>query len=78
MDVIQFILLGEVLELFRFGKTKLYGDIQKGIFPPPVKIGTSSRWLVSEVQEVIRAYAKGATEADLVLLVHDLVERRKA
>lgn len=78
MDVIQLILLGEVLKLLGIGKTKLYGDIQKGIFPPPVKIGTSSRWLVSEVQEIIRAYTRGATEAELVLLVNNLVARRKA
>lgn len=78
MEILKLLILAEVLELLGIGKTKLYGDIQKGLFPPPIKIGVSSRWLASEVQELVRAYTRGATEAELALLVNDLVARRKA
>ena len=78
MEILKLLILAEVLELLGIGKTKLYGDIQKGLFPPPIKIGVSSRWLASEVQELVLAYTRGATEAELVLLVNDLVARRKA
>ncbi len=78
MEILKLLILAEVLELLGIGKTKLYADIQKGLFPPPIKIGVSSRWLASEVQELVRAYTRGATDAELVLLVNDLVARRKA
>lgn len=78
MELLKLMVLAEVLELLSIGKTKLYGDIQKGIFPPPVKIGVSSRWIASEVQEIVLAYTRGATNAELVLLVSDLIARRKA
>ena len=40
--------------------------------------GVSSRWLASEIQELVLAYTKGATDAELMLLVRDLIARRKA
>ena len=78
MEILKLLTLAEVLELLGIGKTKLYGDIQKGLFPPPIKIGVSSRWLASEIQELVLAYTKGATDAELMLLVRDLIARRKA
>lgn len=78
MEFLKLMVLAEVLELLSIGKSKLYSDIQKGIFPPPVKIGVSSRWIASEVQEVLLAYTRGATEAELVLLVSELIARRNA
>jgi predicted DNA-binding transcriptional regulator AlpA len=31
------------------GRSRIYGLIDEGKFPPPIKIGRSSRWLKSEV-----------------------------
>jgi predicted DNA-binding transcriptional regulator AlpA len=46
-------------------RTALYGRIKAGSFPAPAKVGSSSRWLSSEVDRWIRAVmesrpAKGA------------------
>jgi len=32
----------------------LYRNIRKGVYPKPIHIGGSSRWLASECQEVLR------------------------
>jgi predicted DNA-binding transcriptional regulator AlpA len=32
----------------------LYRQIKKGLLPPPLKVGGSSRWLLSECREVLR------------------------
>lgn len=42
----------EVRDMVAFGRTKIYGLVKAGKFPPPRRpCGTrSSRWLLSEVQ----------------------------
>ena len=39
------------------GRSRIYALIGEGNFPPPVKIGASSRWLVSEVDAYIAQLA---------------------
>lgn len=34
-------------------KTAIYAGIKKGWFPKPVKIGVSSRWIESEIDDLI-------------------------
>ena len=75
---LKLLILAEVLQILRIKKTKLYGDIQRGVFPPPLKFDTASRWPEDEVAEILQARLRGASEAELVLLVNDLVARRKA
>lgn len=51
-----FLRLPSVLSLTGIGKTKLYGLIQAGQFPPPVKIGSRiSVWPESDVSDWIEA-----------------------
>lgn len=78
MNFINLLTLAEVLNLLGVGKTKIYGEIQKGTFPPPVKIGSCSRWPAPEVRELIAAYVRSASEEELVHLVSELVARRTA
>ncbi len=40
-----------VLEKLRIGRSKLYGMVNANQFPRPVKIGRSSRWVESEIDE---------------------------
>lgn len=52
MDTIQkprLIPIGSVEELTGFKKSSIYKWIQEGSFPPPVKIGRSSRWASDEI-----------------------------
>ena len=78
MKVVKLLVLAEVLNILRIKKTKLYGDIAKGVFPPPLKLDTASRWPEAEVAEVIQARLRGASAAEMVLLVAEIVARRKA
>lgn len=39
------------------GRSRIYGLIVEGKFPPPIKIGRSSRWLKSEIDSWIAAQA---------------------
>lgn len=41
--------LPQVRSMLGIGKTKLYALVSAGKFPPPIKIGKSSRWLHSEI-----------------------------
>ena len=40
-----------VLEIVGMGSTNLYKFIAQGDFPKPVRVGRSSRWLKSEVNQ---------------------------
>lgn len=39
------------------GRSRIYGLIVEGSFPPPIKIGRSSRWLKSEIDAWIAHHA---------------------
>lgn len=41
----------------RMGRSRIYALIGEGNFPAPVKIGTSSRWIVHEIDAYIAQLA---------------------
>jgi predicted DNA-binding transcriptional regulator AlpA len=41
----------------RMGRSRIYALISEGNFPPPVKIGASSRWIVAEIDAYIAQLA---------------------
>ena len=47
--------INEVCAMVGRGRASLYRDIQNGEFPPPVRLGGSARWPLSEVQGFIRS-----------------------
>jgi predicted DNA-binding transcriptional regulator AlpA len=47
--------LPEVLQVTGISKPQLYKLVRLGAFPPPVKIGRSSRWPRSEIREWLEA-----------------------
>lgn len=47
----QFVKLPDVKTATSLSKTKLYALIKDGDFPAPIKLGRSSVWLMSEVQD---------------------------
>ena len=56
MNSLKLLSIGEVSELISRSKSSIYADIKKGVFPPPVKIGTRiSRWREDAVNEWITA-----------------------
>jgi len=67
----------EVLSAVGKGTTSLYGDIKKGLFPPPVKISERlSAWPISEVNRILAARIAGKSEAEIKELVAGLVKQR--
>jgi predicted DNA-binding transcriptional regulator AlpA len=37
----------------------LYRHIRKGLLPPPIKLGGSSRWLLTEIEAALQAMIGG-------------------
>ena len=52
----------DVIARVAIGRTRLYEMISRGEFPAPLKLGKSSRWKASAVDEWIAAL--GATQDD--------------
>ena len=43
----------DIQEIFGIGQSTMYEYIQQGILPKPIKLGRTSIWLKSEIDEVI-------------------------
>jgi prophage regulatory protein len=66
-----------VLKRYPVGTTTLYKQINQGIFPPNVAMGSRLvGWIESEVDAVIAAIARGINEPSLKQLVAELVAKR--
>jgi prophage regulatory protein len=61
------------------GHTKVYDDIGKGLFPPPVKLGGGrvSVWPRHEVDAIAEAILAGNGDSQLRQLVSELVAARR-
>ena len=65
LEAARLLPIEEVMLRSGMGRTALYARIKAGSFPAPAKIGSSSRWLSTEVDQWVRAVmasrpAKGA------------------
>lgn len=59
-------------------KSSTYLDIQRGTWPPPIRLGARARgWLLHEADAVLRARAAGASDDELRALVKRLVAQRR-
>ena len=47
-----------------FRKSKIYQLIESGEFPPPIKIGRSSRWPSSEISDWVQETIQSGRAAD--------------
>ena len=73
---IVFLTLDAVTARLAFQKSYLYESMQSGVFPPPIKVGRSSRWLEAEVVAVQRAMTRGVSREELRETVRVLVADR--
>ena len=48
-----------------FRKSKIYQLIESGEFPPPIKIGRSSRWASSEISDWVQETIQRGRSAEL-------------
>ncbi len=51
---LRYITVREIVGLGIFSKTKLYDLVQKGVFPPPIKIGSRSFWKHSDIENGLK------------------------
>jgi prophage regulatory protein len=75
--MIIFLRLGDVCKAKGCGKSSLYGEIQEGLFTPPVKTGKrASAWPSHEVEALNKARMAGKTEAEIKQIVSYLLAAR--
>ncbi|MGH8226703.1 MAG: helix-turn-helix transcriptional regulator [Steroidobacteraceae bacterium] len=70
--------LPEVLGRRGDSRSQLYLDVQRGTWPPPIRLGRASTWPAHENQQLLAARIAGASTEELRQLVQQLLERRKA
>ena len=59
--------------------TCIYKRIRNGTLPAPIKYGArTSVWPANEIDECCAAIIRGASDADMRQLVHDLTKKRAA
>jgi prophage regulatory protein len=71
--------LKDVLSATGKSSSRLYEDIQNGIFPPSVAIGPQARaWPDHEINAINAARLRSASESELKQLVTNMVAARAA
>ena len=70
--------IDDILTPLRVTKVTIYSWIKSGIFPPSIPIGLGSvAWLESEVNAVLSARVRGATNAQIQTIVAQIIRDRK-
>ena len=52
-----------------FRKSKIYQLIESGEFPPPIKIGRSSRWPSSEISDWVQETIQSGRSTDIATYI---------
>ncbi|TDK43986.1 AlpA family phage regulatory protein [Antarcticimicrobium luteum] len=47
-----------LVEMLQRSRASIYRDINRGVFPKPLKLGNSSRWRLAEVEAYIECCAE--------------------
>ena len=73
----RLIRISQVLAVVPMCRSWIYHQVQKGLFPPPVAIGARAvAWIDAEVDQVMDAKVAGKNEAEIQVLVTELVDAR--
>ncbi|MCM1128785.1 MAG: AlpA family phage regulatory protein [Alistipes senegalensis] len=78
MQEIRFLRIREVVESTSQCKGKIYSGVKAEIFPPPVKIGKTTVWLESEINEWKKAVISGLSEPDMKACIANIKANRPA
>jgi prophage regulatory protein len=71
--------LSGVLSLSAQGRSTVYKNIKKNLFPPPIKIGERAvAWIEDEIEQLIYAQIRGDSESEIKQLVSDLITSRSS
>lgn len=76
-DTERLLNLEEVTRLTALSRATIYRAIAGGAFPPPVKIGRTSRWLASELRNFLAGLSASRDEVGAVPTMVALDEERR-
>ena len=77
MSKILYNTIGEVLRRKASGRSTLYAEIQRGVFPKPVKLGARKvGWPQHEVDQMMLLYLRSPSEQQVQDFVRDLESYR--
>lgn len=77
-SAIVFLTLSAVTQRLGVGKSFVYASVAEGSLPPPVRMGGARRWIDAEIEQIQRLIVRGASHAEQIELVRQLVEARQA
>lgn len=74
---IQILKQPDVLKQFAFSKSTLFTQINQGLMPKPISLGSRSRgYLQHELDAVMRARVQGKPDSQIKELVQELLAKR--
>lgn len=65
-----------VVEQREQSRAKVYQDVEQGLLPPPIKVGTSSFWIEHEIHACNDALVAGLSDMEMRAFVADLISKR--
>ncbi|MGH8502882.1 MAG: helix-turn-helix transcriptional regulator [Gammaproteobacteria bacterium] len=76
-DPLDWLRVRDICGRNRIGKTKLYGDIKAGLYPPPIKpTRNTAIWLHREDDAIRRAKIRGDTDEQIRSIVREVTAAR--
>jgi prophage regulatory protein len=72
----RFLRLKDLIEHTGMSKSYLYQKIASGEFPPPVKLGRSSVWILDEVEQVMALWVARTSREEIKACIERLVAER--
>jgi len=79
MSKINFNNIEQVLKRKAIGRSTLYGEIRRGIFPKPISIGTRKiAWPEHEIDQMMQLYLHSPSEEEMRDFVKSLESKRLA
>ena len=70
--------INTVIDRSGLKRATIYRDVAAGLFPPPVKIGSTAVWPHDEVSAINKARLAGKSDDEIRTLVADLKRQRTA
>lgn len=77
----QFLRVRDVADRTARSQSQLYKEISRGLFPKPMNIGTGrtmSAWQESEIERMMKAIVRGATNAELETVARQIEQDRES
>ncbi len=68
--------LPEVIRRTGRSKSTIYDEVNRGLFPRPIKVGRRTYWRDDEIAKMVDAYTVGVTGVDLEAICTSITQSR--